>query len=169
MHKALIFILLLSAWLVFSGFFDAFHIGLGVLSSLFITAISGDLLFCERKSSANHRLREICRVPGYLAWLLWQIVLANFHVLKLALTPNGPAQIEPRIVRFKTNLTSPFARFVFAQSITLTPGTVTVTIEGDEFVVHAISRAAAEGLAGEMEWRIARVYQPELLEGRREP
>jgi multicomponent Na+:H+ antiporter subunit E len=97
--------------------------------------------------------------------LLWQIILANFHVLKLALTPSGTAEIRPRIVRFKTQLTSPFARFVFAQSITLTPGTVTVTIEGDEFVVHAISRAAAEGLAGAMERRIAHVFEPELLEG----
>ena len=165
MHKLFIFILLLATWVVLSGFFDGFHLTLGVLASVFITIISGVLLFVDRKTSANDRLREICRMPGYLIWLLWQIVLANFHVLKLALAPKGPDEISPRIVRFKTNLTSPFARFVFAQSITLTPGTVTVGIEGDEFVVHAISRAAAEGLAGQMERRIARVFQPELLEG----
>ncbi len=165
MHKALIFIMLLSTWLVFSGFFDAFHVGLGVLSALFITAISGDLLFGERQTSARDRLRELARLPGYLIWLLWQIVLANFHVLKLALAPDGRKEIEPRIVRFKTRLSSPFARFVFAQSITLTPGTVTVKLDGDEFLVHAISKEAAGGLAGEMERRIAYVFQPELLEG----
>jgi multicomponent Na+:H+ antiporter subunit E len=163
MHKALTFILLLSTWLVFSGTFDAFHIGLGVLAALFVTAISGDLLFTESKTSGKDRLRELLRFPGYAVWLLWQIVIANLHVLKLALAPSGPDEIRPRIVRFKTNLSSPFARFVFAQSITLTPGTVTVAIEGDEFLIHAISRASAEGLAGPMERRIAYVFQPELL------
>ena len=164
MHKALIFIILLAIWLVFSGFFDAFHVTLGVISALLVTILSGDLFFTERDTSARDRFRETCRIPGYLFWLLWQIVIANLHVLKLALLPNGPEEIEPRIVRFKTNLTSPFARFVFAQGITLTPGTVTVAIEGDEFIVHAISRSSVEGLTGEMERRIAYIYEPELLE-----
>jgi multicomponent Na+:H+ antiporter subunit E len=165
MHKALIFTLLLTTWLIFSGKFDAFHVGLGVLSSLGVTFSFGDLLFSERKTSMKDRFREIIRLPGYLAWLVWQVLIANLHVLRLALAPSGPEEIKPRIVRFKTALTSPFARFVFAQSITLTPGTVTVTIDGDELIVHAISRASAEGLAGAMERRIAHVYQPELLEG----
>ena len=165
MHKALIFIVLLSTWLIFSGFFDAFHVSLGVISSLFITVISGDLLFSDRQTSGRDRLRELSRLPGYLLWLLWQIVLANLHVLKLALAPRGPDQIAPRVVRFKTHLNSQFARFVFAQSITLTPGTVTVRIDADEFLVHAISEEAAEGLAGEMERRIAYVFEPELIEG----
>ena len=167
MYKALTFTLLLSIWLVFSGTFDAFHIGLGLLAAGFVTAISGDLLFTETKTSGKDRLRELLRFPSYAFWLLWQIILANLHVLKLALAPSGPDEIKPRIVRFKTNLSSPFARFVFAQSITLTPGTVTVAIEGDEFVIHAISRASAEGLAGPMERRIAYVFQPELLGGGR--
>ena len=165
MHKALIFLLLLTSWLIFSGFFDVFHVGLGVISCGFVTLTFGDLLFKERNTSAQDRMREILRLPPYLAWLVGQIILANLHVLKLALTPAGPTEIRPRIVRFKCNLRSPFARYVFAQSITLTPGTVTVDIDGDDFVVHAISRASAEGLAGAMERRIAHVYEPELLEG----
>ena len=164
MHRALIFTLLLTTWLIFSGKFDTFHVGLGVVSSLLVTFSFGDLLFAQRKTSNRDRIREITRLPGYVLWLLWQIVLANIHVLKLALLPSGPQEIRPRIVRFRTNLNTPFARFVFAQSITLTPGTVTVDIEGDEFVIHAISREAAEGLAGEMEQRVAHVYEPELLE-----
>ncbi|MFT4549765.1 MAG: multicomponent Na+:H+ antiporter subunit E [Verrucomicrobiales bacterium] len=163
MHKLFIFTILLSSWLVFSGKFDAFHVGLGVVSTLLVTLSFGDLLFAQRKTGAKDRVRELLRLPGYLTWLLWQIVVANLHVLKLALLPRGPEEIKPRIVRFKTHLTSDFARFVFAQSITLTPGTVTVDIDGDEFVVHAISRAAAEGLTGKMEERVARVFEPELL------
>jgi len=166
MYRLLIFLLLFSTWVVFSGFFDAFHLTLGAICAAFVTLISGDLFFCVRNTSQRDRLREVLRLPGYMLWLTWQIVLANVHVLKLALLPNGPKEIKPRIVRFETNLTSPFARFVLAQSITLTPGTVTVTIEGDEFVVHAISRAAAEGLAGDMERRVAYVFEPERLEAK---
>ena len=166
MYRLLIFLILFSTWVVFSGFFDLFHLSLGVVCSAFVTLISGDLFFSKRDTSQRDRVREILRLPGYLAWLLWQIFLANLHVLKLALLPGGPEEIRPRIVRFETALTSPFARFVFAQSITLTPGTVTVDIDGDHFVVHAISRASAEGLAGRMERRVAYVFEPELLEGK---
>ena len=166
MHKTLIFFLLLSTWLVFSGKPDVLHVGLGVLSSLLVTFSFGDLFFSERGTSAKDRAREISRLPGYLTWLLWQIALANVHVLRLALAPDGPEEINPRIVHFKTNLTSPFARFVFAQCITLTPGTVTVSATCDgKFIVHAINRAAAEGLAGAMERRVAYVFEPELLKG----
>ena len=85
-------------------------------------------------------------------------------MLKLALSPGGLEEVSPRVVRFKTKLESDFARFVLAQSITLTPGTVTVKIVGDEFYVHAISKAAADGLDGTMEGWIAHVYEPELEE-----
>ena len=162
MSRLLIFILILANWLIFSGIFDAFHIGLGVLCAGIVTWISSDLLFEDRSKSIRGRLREISRLPSYLVWLLWQIVLANVYMLKLALSPGGLEEVSPRVVRFKTKLKSDFARFVLAQSITLTPGTVTVKIVGDEFYVHAISKAAADGLDGAMEGWIAHVYEPGL-------
>ena len=66
------------------------------------------------------------------------------------------------MVRFKTHLKTDFAKWVFANSITLTPGTVTIRIDDDEFYVHAISEYTAKGLEGEMEKRIAAVWEPEL-------
>ena len=162
MYRLLIFTLILASWLIFSGFFDAFHIGLGILCAGIVTWISSDLLFEDRSKSISGRLQELFRLPSYLVWLLWQIVLANVYMLKLALTPGGLEEVSPRIVRFKTKLKSDFARFVLAQSITLTPGTVTIKIVGDEFYVHAISKAAADGLDGAMEGWIAHVYEPEL-------
>ncbi len=94
---------------------------------------------------------------GYAGWLLWQVLLANIHVLKLAFSQNERAT-HPRIIRFKTSLKSDFARYVFANSITLTPGTVTMSLVGDEFVVHAIDKAVADELPGEMEKRVAAVF-----------
>jgi multicomponent Na+:H+ antiporter subunit E len=69
------------------------------------------------------------------------------------------SKIDPTIVTFKTKLTSNIARVALANSITLTPGTIPIRIEEDVFYVHAISRHAAAGLPGEMEDRLARVFE----------
>ncbi len=154
MYRVLIFFTLLLTWLVMSGIFDAFHIGLGVISCGLVTWWSSDFMFPDRSMSSHHRLTQALRIPGYIAWLLWRIVVANWHVLKLALSPRLKENLDPQMVKFRTGLESEFEKYVFAQSITLTPGTVTVRIEGDEFLVHAISKESAEGLMGPMAERV---------------
>ncbi len=67
-------------------------------------------------------------------------------------------EIQPQIVRFRSGLKSDFEKYVLAQSITLTPGTVTLKIDGDVFLVHAISDAAAKGLMGSMADRVRYVF-----------
>jgi len=160
-HKILIFLLLLVTWVVFSGQFDVFHLVLGLISCGLVTLMSADLLFREREPPIRRWILEGARLARYLVWLLWQIVLANFAVLRLALVPGAMSEISPSIVHFKTRLKSDFARFLLANSITLTPGTVTIKIVGDDLYVHAISRDAASGLGREMERRIAQVYDGE--------
>jgi len=164
MFFCLTFALMMIVWMVFSGLFDAFHLTLGVLSSLFVAWISNDLLFRERTQNWNTVIREGLGIPGYAAWLLWEIVLANLHVFKLAMVPSAQDEVQPEIVRFRTRLRSDFGKWLLANSITLTPGTVTIMVRADEFVVHAISRSAADGLNGEMEERIARIFEPEVLQ-----
>ncbi len=160
-YQAVVFAILLSIWLVFSGQFDGFHVSLGVLSCFVVTRMSSDFLFSDREVSLRVRWREALRLPGYLAWLLYEILLANLHVLRLAFQPGEMADVEPQIVRIRTKLRGEFSRWVLANSITLTPGTVTVKVEDNELVVHAISAAAAKGLEGEMEARIKRIFEPE--------
>ena len=159
MNRILTFCILLGIWLVFSGLFDAFHLTLGVLSAALVTAFSADLLFADSKRAPLERMREAGRFAGYSVWLLGQIFLANFMVLRLALLPGGLQMVQPELVPFRTKLRSDFAKWVLANSITLTPGTVTIKMQGDQLLVHAINPAAARGLGGEMEQRIARVYQ----------
>jgi multicomponent Na+:H+ antiporter subunit E len=162
-YPFLIFFLLLLNWVAFSGKFDAFHLGLGAFSALVVTLLSQDLLFSDRKKSLGNRFREAGRFLRYALWLLWQIALANVHVFKLAITRSGQDEIAPKVVTFKTKLKSDFAKFVFANSITLTPGTITIALRGNEFLVHAISEATAKDLAtGEMERRVAEVFEPEV-------
>ena len=125
------------------------------------------MLFSDRAKNLGARLGEFHRGAGYIVWLIWQIVLANLHLLKLALSP-GLREVDPMVIRFKTGLRSDFSKFLLAQSITLTPGTVTVKIAGDEFVVHAISRVTADGLNGSMERRIGAIFG-ETLRDQDEP
>ena len=115
------------------------------------------------------RLAEAGRFIGYCSWLLYQILLANMHVIALALIRNYRDQkLDPHIFTFQTRLQTTFARFVLANSITLTPGTITIRIEDDNFYVHAVSRKAAGDLPegqcmSQMERRVAAVFEPGLL------
>lgn len=148
-------------WVIFSGFLDSFHLTLGVLSSLAVTGLSWRLLWTRPDLDLKTRIRQALGFSKYILWLLGQIVLSNLHILQLAFSPG--TYVRPVIVHRRTKLKTDFARYVFAQSITLTPGTVTVKIEGDELVVHAINQKAAESLDGSMELRIAKILEPDLV------
>ncbi len=151
----------MATWLVLSGQFDAFHLALGLISCGMITWMSSDLLFRTREPSVAERIHEGWKLAFYFLWMIGQIFLANLAVLRLALAPGAIREINPSIVHFKTGLKSEFAKFLLANSITLTPGTVTIKIIGNDFYVHAINDAAAAGLDGKMEQRIARIYRSE--------
>ncbi len=160
MYPTAIFLLLFGIWIIFSGQFDLFHLALGLISALFVTWISSSFLFLDRSRGVRQRLGEIIRIPGYLIWILYKIFQANIHILKLALTPGDLKGVEPSVVKIKTRLRTDFGRYVLANSITLTPGTITVMIEGDELLVHSISGETAAGVRdGTMERRIAEVFE----------
>ncbi len=156
LYKGIVFAMLMTIWLVFSGLFDLFHLTLGVISCGLVTWMSSDLLFENRSAPISARLIQGRRLFLYLWWLLWQIFLSNLHILRLAFSP--PSEIQPHIVRYESKLDTDFQRFLLANSITLTPGTVTMKIMGDTFYIHAISDIAAQGLDGEMERRIHHIF-----------
>lgn len=144
-------------WIILSGMFDYFHLTLGVISCSIVTIMSHDLFFKPGASIKKHS-RKIIMFLRYIPWLLYRILLANLHVVYLVLNPK--TLIDPQIVRFKSILESDIARVTFANSITLTPGTITMDIaDNGEFFVHALSRKAAENLlTGSMEKRVARIF-----------
>ncbi len=168
MNAIMTFVLMFILWVLMSGLFDAFHLTLGLLSSALVAVLSHNLLF-QKEKPLTERVAEGFRFVSYAIWLLAQITLANLHVIKLALTTRPMDKVlNPYIFTFKTFLKHDFSRFVLANSITLTPGTVTIRVKGDTFYVHAIDEAAAGDLADEesisdMERRIARVFEPETL------
>jgi multicomponent Na+:H+ antiporter subunit E len=146
--------LLYAFWLVFSGHYDAFHLGLGFLCAGLVAYTSHDLLLPDVITRGD--LVTVWRFTLYIPWLIYQIVLANLHVVYLVFNMK---HVDPRIVRFHTKLESELARVTLANSITLTPGTITMDLVDREFQVHAISRKVAEDLeTGEMEKRVAQVF-----------
>ena len=150
----MVFLILFAVWLVFSGHFDVLHLTLGLACSTLVAVFSSELLLPQTPSFRTAVTTG--RVLRYLPWLLYQIVLANLHVVYLVWRPG---QLRPQIVRFKTGLTSDLAKVVLGNSITLTPGTITMDIDDDEFTVHAVSDAAARSLRSEeMERRVGHVF-----------
>ncbi len=147
--------------MLLSGLFDPFHLTLGVISCLLVAWLSTDLLFHDRGKSDATRLRELGRFIAYLPWLMKEIVLSTLHVTYIALHPRMRELIDPKIICFRTRIKSEIGQVAFANSITLTPGTITVRVSDDEFIVHALSRKTAEGLPGEMEERLLRVFGTE--------
>lgn len=151
--KIATFFIMLAFWVVMSGMFDAFHLSLGVLSCLLVAHFSHDLLFAGGR--VGPWLRDLVGILFYLPYLFKEIVLANLQVAYIVLHPRMLELIDPTLVRFKTSLRRPISKVTLGQSITLTPATITVSIDDDEFTVYALTRSGAESLPGEMERRVA--------------
>ncbi len=151
------FVLLFITWILLSGKFDLFHLLLGVFSCALVSYISSDLVFDSFNIKAVSF--QWPRFVAYIPWLLLQVFKANLHVMALVLHPKMMKRIDPGIIRFKSRLKSDVSITTFANSITLTPGTITVyATEYGDFEVHVIDKTSGEALPGEMELRIAKIF-----------
>jgi len=139
---ALHFILLMAFWLVMSEMFDLFHISLGVLSVITVILINFRLLNHDSSGEPAGRKTgfRLLRLPVYLLYLIAQIVISALKVAYLILHPRMP--LKTCISVFKVDLPDMTAKVLLANSITLTPGTITVDITGgNTFVVHSLTSA----------------------------
>lgn len=162
------FILLMAVWLLLSGHYDVTHITMGVLSCLAVVLLHVRLrryyFLQEEIAEASAQIKNITpsklrygRVLVYIPWLIWQIVAA---ALQVAVAVLNTKRVDPSLVRFKTRLPNTSAKVILGNSITLTPGTITVQIEGDEFLVHALMDASATGIAdGSLPGEVAKLYE----------
>ena len=154
----LTFVLMFVVWILLSGRFDAFHLGMGVISSALVAYFSRDLLFVSGRLQGLSTL--FARLILYFPWLLWQIILANIHVLRLAFHPRLMEQLDPHILRLRSRLKTDLSLVTYSNSITLTPGTITVyaSING-EVTVHALDRHSGDEEAlRTMEEKVARAF-----------
>ena len=164
--RSLVFLILFLVllWLVFSGKYDPLHLGYGLLSIVLVTVMCRGLLVGPDDRPENEVLPRIAwgRAILYPFWLLWQILLANLQVAALIVHPRMP--IAPVLLEFRSGLQSDLARVTLGNSITLTPGTLTVRIEDDLFLVHSLHPRLAGGLLdGSMQHQVAAAFgEPRL-------
>ena len=143
---------LFALWLLLSGHFEALLLSLGVVSVLLCVWIAARMHILD----AEMQLEQFLLVKSllYLLWLTREIALSAWSVARIVVSPSLP--ISPTVVRLPVTQRTDMGRAIYANSITLTPGTVSIDL-GDDFVeVHALTEEAAQGLStGEMDARVS--------------
>ncbi len=139
-------------WMALSGFLKPLLIAFGVLSVALTVWLS------VRMRTADEEGVPLQVLPGaivYLPWLFWEIVKSSWNVAKVVIDPRLP--ISPTMITVNASQKTDVGLAIYANSITLTPGTVTTRIDGNTLTVHALVRENADDVAsGEMDRRARR-------------
>lgn len=150
LHLIALAVGLTGLWLLLSGYFIPLLLTVGGIS------VAGVLWLAHRMDVIDHESHPVHMAPRgvfYYFWLMWEIVKANMDVTVAIL--KGPKALQPRVFKLKASQSSDVGRVTYANSITLTPGTVTIFVDEDEFTVHSLTPVAKEGLeGGEMDRRV---------------
>ena len=156
LHALALWLFCFGLWLLLSGYFDVpLLLGFGVLSCALVVFVAWRTEVIDPEEQPL-RLRFNLHIFSYWPWLLWQIVLSNLDVAKRILDPKLP--ISPTLITLRPTQRSDLGRVIYANSITLTPGTVTTALSGDTLEVHALTREAADSLLeGDMDRRVTRL------------
>ena len=133
-----------------SGIFEPLILILGVFSCALVVVIAVRMDVIDHEAVPVHLTFKVLL---YWPWLLWEIVKANIDVTKRVL---GFADISPTMVRIKATQKTDLGIVIFANSITLTPGTISIDVDEEGYIlVHALSRDGTEGLeGGDMDRRV---------------
>lgn len=137
------YIVFLLLWIVLNGQFtmEIFLFGVVIAAAMYAFICK----FLDYSVEKDIRiLRKLPYILLYILVLIWEIIKSNMSAIRLALSYRY--EIDPVIVKFRTDLKSNTAKAVLANSITLTPGTITVALEGDEFTVHALDVDLVKGI-----------------------
>ena len=147
-------IVMFAFWILLSGEFTFILITSGVVASLITAYLSHDIFV--GKADLKTETGRVFKFIVYIPWLLWEIILANVEIAYLVLNPKP--LIDPQLVHFKNDLKTDLGIVTLAHSITLTPGTVTVDANREEFVIHAIWQKSADGIiGGEMQQKVKKI------------
>lgn len=129
-------------WLSWSGHFEPLLLGFGVFSIALTVWLS------QRLQSIDSEGQPLqMNLVAYFIWLIKEIIVANIDVIKRIISPELP--ISPTWVKVKSTQKTRLGRVLFANSITLTPGTVSVQIDDDTILVHGLSNEGASSLRGQ--------------------
>ena len=151
--KTLLFFLI---WLLLSESFDLFHMGLGLLAAFGVAWFNTD------RSTSRFTIPRL-RIVWYFLWLVGRILQSGFHLSVLILHPALP--IDPKLIRYRTKLQEEAGIVLLGNSITLTPGTITVEVNSQDLVVHAMDDKSAHDVTSlHMDQRIAGLFGEKGME-----
>ena len=172
-HLLSMAVVLFVFWMLLSGNTQPKFVTYGVLTAIIATWVSYPLLLIPNADDTKRYFVfgiNPIKLMAYAVWLFWQLVLANIDVIRATVRPE--IDIDPSVVRFRYQTDNPMPRVVLANSITLTPGTVTMNVTEDGvYEVHALTVGAADGLrSGDMQkkvaWLYGEPYKFTMLEGK---
>ena len=145
----LLFVFYFVIWLLLSGHYDPLLITLGVLSCITCLYVTWKAKFIDEEGLPLHLL---IRLPIYTLWLFKEIIKANIDTAKIIIL-NNP---DPQNFRVKSSQKTEAGKVTYANSITLTPGTVTTVLDGDILEVHALSSDMADDVkSGAMDKKVS--------------
>lgn len=145
-------LMLAAVWLLLSGLFKPLLVGLGMAATLLTLWLASRMGIID---AATHPVWAVFRFVSFWPWLTVEIVKSSIDVARRVLSPSMP--ISPTVFELRSSQKTVVGRVVLANSITLTPGTVTLDVDGDRLTVHALASESVEyALSGEMDRRVSR-------------
>ena len=140
-------------WLLLSGHYDTWFFSLGAASVILSVYLASRMKLIDQERAHHH---ITFGAAAYLPWLMWEVIKSNVDVARRILAPSLP--ISPRTFTVTASQRTAVGRVVYANSITLTPGTVTIDVREGEFEIHALTSESAEEVrAGRMDRRVSRL------------
>ncbi|HSW58503.1 MAG TPA: Na+/H+ antiporter subunit E [Dehalococcoidales bacterium] len=159
------FVVLYIFWLVISGRFEIKYLVVGALAAGLVTFLTHDLLYNPRLAGQGTSLKYLveCTLHAarYFPWLVWEIFKASIQVAVILLHRKIP--IDPALFTFETRLRNRVSQVSLANSITLTPGTITVDLKNNQYLLHCLFPQSAGSLEnGVMQNKVARIFGDNL-------
>lgn len=145
-----------------SGYLDAIHLTMGVVTVISVLYVNYQLKAHRFFQDDMNDIQELRfgRAVYYIGWMIVQIVAAGFHVAFLIIRPKMP--IHTTILTFNVDLPSAHARMILGNSISLTPGTLTIDIVGDTFTVHSLDSTSHESISSDkMPRQVLKLFEKE--------
>ena len=155
MRAVLLLGLLMAAWVLWSGQFQPLLLALGAFSCLLTAYLTRRMGYFDNEVFA---LRFGLRLFSYWAWLAREVLRSSIDVARVVLDPRLP--ISPQTIEIKASASHPVDQAILGNSITLTPGTLTLDVSNGQLLVHALTAEGAEALEeGEMLRRVAAIHE----------
>ena len=147
-------------WLLFTSSLETYSLIFGAIGSVIIAGITYPIFIAYHQANPKYIFPNLFHMTLYIFILIYFLYTSSAIMLKAVFT----GKVSPRIVHFRTRLKSDIARMVLANSITITPGTITLDLNDDHLTVHWLfcdtshAKAAGEQVKGRMERFIGNIW-----------